>query len=499
MPSSPIRSSTASCPIVPRPLAICPVSHLQNCQAQGPPSCRSAQPVQSAATLPDPHIDMESVAWHSTRESRRRTEPGTWWGLAQFSVKILNFYGFSPYPLLRGILLRPEPCEDRFRLRSTLGSPPTLRPQSPPPSTVHRLREMLWTNPMTSLFCRRCRRRANRMGWEWTRNRICNSRAADRPPVRGTTRSSKFRSAEEPNFWEILGFTKKISLKIRAFWVEIEIYRFSNCKLNIFFRSIAAYLEQHKPLLARQFLCPTKGTHLPKWKNDVFGAINRIILEGKRVWRRTRRTLGLVRTDSRGHRWRSQSHEFLRWRKLTFQRVSVGVWNSNPSMFIVSARFIVYEQQPSKSTASRSSALPVGSFSGRLRRTLTTTDQQQEPSTSSNAPGHVPKSATCALPLSSIGAQQRTEAEEEPKKELDNIRYLHTSPNSSASDAQSPSSPNAKVVKASERYGRHLSFLDTIPCFYLFCSEEEEDEVGMEEPIQLPFAAAEEYMGKLTQ
>uniref|UniRef100_A0A183C472 Non-specific serine/threonine protein kinase n=1 Tax=Globodera pallida TaxID=36090 RepID=A0A183C472_GLOPA len=141
----------------------------------------------------------------------------------------------------------------------------------------------------------------------------------------------------------------------------------------------------------------------------------------------------------------------------------------------------IYEQH--KASASRS-ALPVGSFSGRLRRNTAFTEEPStsNPNRSDTSPtATIPKSSTCALPLSSVGGLLQKEAEKTTKRELDNIRFLNTSPPPSPSsipfdETNVQTKPQIKVVN--EPRGAE--------------SEIDEDEIGMEDPIQLPFT--EEYM-----
>ncbi|KAL3104225.1 hypothetical protein niasHS_002252 [Heterodera schachtii] len=144
-------------------------------------------------------------------------------------------------------------------------------------------------------------------------------------------------------------------------------------------------------------------------------------------------------------------------------------------------RFIVYDQQKTSGRAASRSSLPV---SGRLRRNTTAID---EPSTS-NAPSQttdgngkfpmmaIPKSATFVM--TSIGGQQQKEAEKTAKKELDNIRFQNTTPPPTVSGLNAHNQKKIEFKVINETKGTE--------------SEMDEDEVGMEDPIQLPFT--EEYM-----
>lgn len=163
-------------------------------------------------------------------------------------------------------------------------------------------------------------------------------------------------------------------------------------------------------------------------------------------------------------------------------------------------RFIIYEQ-PKQNTLR--SGLPIGSFSGgRFRRNTTATDLA-EPSTSTatatttttgsaaqlatmggtkpmTTPSTIPKSATCALPLSTMGAQQKgtatfTEEQYSKRVHLDNIRFLNTSPMAAAENGTK--ADNIKVMNVQKP-----------------AESDEDDEEYMEDSIQLPFASAEEYM-----
>lgn len=113
------------------------------------------------------------------------------------------------------------------------------------------------------------------------------------------------------------------------------------------------------------------------------------------------------------------------------------------------ARFIVFEQKKIIS--------PFDSAGKRMRRNTTTdlsandepttsvaTSTQQTTITIAAAPSTatIPKSATCALPLSNLN-QKTSEEMEQKKTELDNIRYLNTCPNDANSSL--PSSTEAKA------------------------------------------------------
>jgi hypothetical protein len=76
------------------------------------------------------------------------------------------------------------------------------------------------------------------------------------------------------------------------------------------------------------------------------------------------------------------------------------------------------EEGPTNSTAT---TVQIGSSTAQISQT---NSNAVAPPTMS-----IPKSATCALPLSNIGGNQQKNTREVAKKtELDNIRYLNTSP-----------------------------------------------------------------------
>lgn len=94
----------------------------------------------------------------------------------------------------------------------------------------------------------------------------------------------------------------------------------------------------------------------------------------------------------------------------------------------------------------------------------------------------IPKSATCALPLSQISEQEIEKIPipaQEKRPELDNIRFLNASP-STMSVTENVIYKNGKMTMFSPHCAQE--------------SDDEEEEQYMEDPIQLPFATADEFM-----